>query len=79
MSKTIMIMAGGTGGNCEYLGTYRQAGKLGKFNGNFNCSSGRNGTFAVTDFEITIHGVSGQLATTSAELQETGRFAAARA
>lgn len=68
----------GTGVNCEYLGAYQQSGKLGKFSGNFNCSNGRTGTFAVTDFEITIHGVSGQLATTSAELQESGRFAAAR-
>lgn len=66
------------GRECNYRGAYAQAGKLTSVNGNFNCSDGTQGAFQITDLEVTAHGITGQLRTTSATLVESGRFAGAR-
>jgi hypothetical protein len=65
------------GVSCDYRGPYSQSGKLGGFSGNFTCNNGRNGTFSVTEMEVNAHGVTGQMTTTTPQLQERGKFAAA--
>ncbi|MBL8525285.1 MAG: hypothetical protein JNN20_16515 [Betaproteobacteria bacterium] len=64
------------GVSCDFRGPYAQSGKLGSFSGNFTCSSGRSGTFTVTEMEIGAHGVTGMMTTATSQLQERGRFAA---
>ncbi len=68
------------GRRCEYRGPYRQAGKLLRFQGEFSCSAGDAlaGTFDLMDLEVTPHGITGYLRTSSPALQQYGRFAAAR-
>lgn len=63
---------------CDYQGAYAQAGKLATVNGHFTCGDGTQGTFEITSLEVTTHGITGQLRTASATLNENGRFAAAR-
>ncbi|HEX5633816.1 MAG TPA: hypothetical protein VFX50_11345, partial [Gemmatimonadales bacterium] len=68
------------GRRCEYRGEYRQSGKLGTLSGTFTCTSGdpASGTFQLTDFELSEHGLSGALRTFSPTRNESGRFAAVR-
>lgn len=68
------------GRRCEYRGAHRQAGKLATVAGNFACTAGANGvegtagTFEITDFEVTSHGITGYLRTASPTLVQYGRF-----
>jgi len=68
------------GRRCEYRGAHRQTGKLATVNGDFACGAGANGVegmsgrFEITDFEVTSHGVTGYLRTTSPTLTQYGRF-----
>jgi hypothetical protein len=72
------------GRRCEYRGPYEQAGKLGKFAGNFTCTAGRDGfeggtgTFEVSDLEATANGFSGYLRTYSTAVNQYGPFAGVR-
>lgn len=65
---------------CEYRGPYTQAGKLARATGTFTCDGGDtpSGTFELTDFEVTAHGVTGYLRTFAESHNAYGRFAAAR-
>jgi hypothetical protein len=70
------------GRRCEYRGTHEQAGKIATLAGNFACSAGRGGfaasagTFTLTDFEVSDHGITGRLVQVSPGLYESGRLAA---
>lgn len=70
------------GRSCDYRGAYVQAGKLGRFAGDFSCSVGRDGIAAIvgafefSQLEVTANGVTGRLRTTSASGMQDGRFAA---
>ncbi len=66
------------GSHCDYRGAFTATGSIGKIAGDFSCTGGETGTFEITDFEVTQHGVSGYLRTWSAELNQYGRFGAAR-
>jgi len=71
------------GRRCEYRGAHRQSGKLATVAGTFQCSAGSagidsaSGTFEISDFEVTSHGVTGYLRTASSQLIQYGRFAGA--
>jgi hypothetical protein len=68
------------GRRCEYRGPWAQRGKLLSFSGSYTCTSGDSpaGTFEMADVEVSDHGVTGYLRTSSATLKEFGRFAAVR-
>lgn len=65
-------------GRCDYRGPYAQSGKFARIAGEYECSDGTHGTFEVTDFEVTRHGITGYLRTWSPTLNQYGRFGAAR-
>ena len=70
------------GRRCEYRGAHQQTGKLARMAGIFSCEPGSSGlqsstgTFEVSDFEVTAHGITGYLRTFAPQLNEYGRFAA---
>lgn len=68
------------GRRCEYRGPYRQSGKLMSLSGVFTCTAGDSleGSFELTDLEVTAHGITGYLRKTGSGVQESGRFAATR-
>lgn len=68
------------GRRCEYRGAYRQSGKLMSLSGVFTCTAGDalEGSFELTDLEVTAHGITGYLRKTGSGVQEAGRFAATR-
>ncbi len=66
---------------CEYRGTRTMSGRFATITGQFTCTGpegGGPGTFEVSDFEVTQHGISGYLRTYGADTNQYGRFAAAR-
>ncbi len=66
---------------CEYRGTRTMSGRFATLVGQFSCTgpaAGEPGTFEVSDFEVTQHGISGYLRTYGADTNQYGRFAAAR-
>jgi hypothetical protein len=71
------------GRRCEYRGAHRQAGKLATVTGEFTCDAGAHGaeamagTFEITELEVTAHGITGYLRTTSPSRVQYGRFGAA--
>ena len=65
-------------GDCDYSGSLLPSGKLAHIAGRYTCDGGVSGTFEISDFEVTAHAVSGFLRTFSAQLNQYGRFAAAR-
>ena len=68
------------GRRCEYRGSHRQAGRVATIEGEYTCSAGGSGveggqgTFAMTDVEVTMHGMTGYLRTSSPALTQYGRF-----
>jgi hypothetical protein len=68
------------GVRCEYRGPYQQSGKIARVTGSFTCDGGDSpaGSFEITELEVTQHGVSGYLRTSSAQTSAWGRFAAVR-
>jgi hypothetical protein len=68
------------GRRCEYRGPYRQSGKLMSLAGNFTCTAGDalEGSFELTDLEVTAHGITGFLRREGSGVRESGRFAATR-
>lgn len=68
------------GRRCDYHGPYTQAGHLGSMAGAFTCDGAEalSGTFELTDIEVTAHGVTAFLHTSSATLQQSGRFGGIR-
>ena len=68
------------GPKCEYRGPFTQSGKIARVTGDFTCTSGdfTTGSFEIVDFEVTDHGITGQLRKFSPGLNATGRFAGAR-
>jgi hypothetical protein len=68
------------GRRCEYRGTHRQSGRLATIEGEYSCDAGPNGveggsgSFTVTDLEVTMHGMTGYLRTSSPALNQYGRF-----
>jgi len=68
------------GRRCEYRGPYEVTGKLVRASGTYACSSGdqRQGTFQLTDLEVTAHGFTGYLRTTSGNDSQYGRLGGIR-
>jgi hypothetical protein len=68
------------GPRCEYRGPLVQSGRFARITGTFGCIGGdfTDGTFEITDFEVTEHGISGFLRKSSPALNGSGRFAAVR-
>jgi hypothetical protein len=71
------------GRRCEYVGRYVQAGKLGSFAGDFTCGEGTGvaamgGAFEMTQIEVTADGITATLHTSSASLEQSGRFGGIR-
>ena len=65
---------------CEYRGPYAQTGKLARVSGTFTCSAGdaTEGSFELSELEVSEHGITGFLRTFAPGLNSFGRFAAAR-
>jgi len=63
---------------CDYRGPYVQEGKFARIAGDYTCADGARGTFELSDFEISRHGISGYLRTFSPGNNQYGRFGAAR-
>lgn len=68
------------GRRCEYRGSYRQAGKLISFSGDYTCTAGDSpaGRFEIEELEVSAHGLSGSLRKLGESVNERGRFAAVR-
>jgi hypothetical protein len=66
------------GRRCEYRGPYQVAGKLIRMSGTFTCNAGdtREGTFEMTDVEVTANGLTGYLRAATGTHTQFGRFAA---
>lgn len=67
-------------GQCIYRGAYAQVGKFARVSGHFVCTGGEaaDGTFEITDLEITKHGLTGFLRTWTPANNQYGRFGGAR-
>jgi hypothetical protein len=65
-------------GHCEYGGSLSPSGKLAYIAGRYTCDGGVAGTFAISDLEVSQHAISGYLRMDSPQLNQYGRFAAAR-
>jgi hypothetical protein len=48
-----------TQASCTFTGTYGQAGRLASFSGNWSCTTGNTGTFAMSELEASRNGFSG--------------------
>lgn len=68
------------GNTCQYRGTYVTAGRFTRFTGQYLCSGGDagEGSFEMSDLEISDYGLMGALRTTNGRITQTGRFAAVR-
>ena len=67
-----------TSSRCEYRGTRQPSGRYARIEGAYSCVPGESGTFAISEFEVAEHGITGYLRTYSAANNQYGRFAAAR-
>jgi hypothetical protein len=67
----------GDDGTCHYRGAYASAGRYASASGTVDCEGGTTGTFAITELELTRHGLSGYLRVDGPDAIRTGRFAAA--
>ena len=79
-SQAFMRVDDHLGVRCEYRGPFIQSGKIARASGSFTCDGGDApaGTFEISDFEVSPHGVTGYLRTFAASRNSFGRFAAAR-
>jgi len=59
--SAITVTATLSQGTCTFSGTYAQTGKLGQVTGNYTCTSGVKGEFALIEMTPTISGFSGRL------------------
>lgn len=57
---------------CDYRGEHVPSGRIASVRGEFDCSDGRRGTFALTDLTVTPHGFNGRLRTQRGTVAETG-------
>jgi len=67
-----------SGGSCNYLGTYSQAGQMGAINGTFTCSNGAIGTFQAFEVQVTISGIGGRFVGKNQFCNTSGRFGGVR-
>lgn len=79
-SQAFMRVDDHLGVRCEYRGPFAQSGRIARASGTFACNGGDapSGTFEISDFEVSSHGVTGYLRTFAASRNSFGRFAAAR-
>ncbi len=63
---------------CDYRGQRTASGRFATLAGQYTCAGGEAGTFEISDFEVTQHGISGYMRLRSDERLQSGRFAAAR-
>lgn len=59
--SAVSVTATTSGGTCTFSGTYSQTGKLGQVTGNYACTSGVQGAFALIEMTPTISGFTGRL------------------
>jgi hypothetical protein len=63
VGNTVTIFEGNdSGGSCNYSGALTQDGHLVTITGNFSCNNGDNGTFTVSEIEVSRSGIAGQFA-----------------
>jgi hypothetical protein len=56
------------GGSCSYAGTLSQGGQMGAFAGSYVCSSGEEGSFAISEMQVTLSGVTGRMTSQTPDL-----------
>ena len=69
------------GGSCSYAGTLTQSGQMGAFAGNYACSGGEDGSFAISEMQVNLYGFSGRMTSQSPDLpgcQSAGWIGGAR-
>ena len=69
------------GGSCSYAGTLSQSGQMGAFAGNYACSGGEDGSFAISEMQVNLYGFSGRMTSQSPDLpacQSAGWIGGAR-
>jgi hypothetical protein len=76
--SAIAITAATGASTCTYTGTYAQAGKLGEVAGNYNCSNGIQGAFAMIELTPTVGGFTGRVLGQNQYCQFTGQFGGVR-
>lgn len=57
----ISVTAATSLATCTYTGTYGQTGKLGQVSGNYSCTNGVQGAFALAEMTPTISGFTGRI------------------
>jgi len=65
---------------CSFNGTYAQAGQFGNVSGNYSCSSGDVGTFALSNMNVTPYAMAALVSTSSASrgCQSAGQIGGVR-
>lgn len=56
------------GGSCAFAGTLSQAGQMGAFAGPYTCSSGEDGSFAISEMQVNLSGMSARMTSQSPDL-----------
>jgi hypothetical protein len=75
-AASMTLTSGGT--TCTYSGTYVQTGKLGEVDGNFACTNGVQGSFALGELTPTISGFTGRIVGQNQYCQFSGYFGGVR-
>jgi hypothetical protein len=69
------------GGSCSYAGVLTQSGQMGAFAGSYVCSSGEEGSFAISEMQVSLYGFGGRMTSQSPDrpsCQSSGWIGAAR-
>jgi len=69
---------GGTSAQCNFNGSYAQAGQMGNVNGNWNCSTGNTGTFSLSQLQVGINGITGKFSGRDQFCTYNGNFGGVR-
>lgn len=77
-NNNVTIAEVGAGYNCNYVGTYTQAGRMGTITGTGTCSDNFNPTFTMSEVEVSANALSMRISAESAGCRMTGRMGGIR-
>ena len=63
-----------SGGSCNYVANYSQAGHMGTMQGTFSCTNGVAGTFTAFEMEKNLSGMTGRFVAQSNVCKSAGHF-----
>ena len=77
-TTTLAMTTNENGTICEYVGNYRQSGRMGSSSGTFSCP-GRNGSYDMVEIEANPQGITARISGRSSSCSQiTGRLALAK-